>query len=741
MFARLLLVFCLLALIPQTLLAAPGKAGQRPKIGLVLGGGGAAGIAHVGVLKVLEEQGIPIDVIAGTSMGAIVGSLYAAGYKADELEQVVKALDWPELFQDGQARSLQSFQQKRENTGFFNTFEVGVKDGSLKLPEGLVSGQKLMFELRRLLGRASQVDDFDRLPIPFRAVATDIETGEAVVLRKGNLATAVRASMSIPGLFTPVTIDNRVLVDGFVSNNVPVDVARQMGADIVIVVSIPYYFEKRDKLDSVLAVSFQAMQFLTAKNSLPQLKGLKSPDVVLEPALKEIGSLAFDRVQETIPIGEAAARGQLAALKKIAALAPANKTLATGQQAAKAGNTENAVPTTGRIAKVVLQNASKLADEVILGKLGIVAGDQMDTAVLQQGLENVHSLGYFDLVDYSLDPDAQGDYELKVIARQRSTGDNRLRFGFLLEDDFEGDSRYQLGARHAYKGVTSNGGEWRNSLVIGNNLHLESELHQPLNTDQNAFAKLQVWHDRQDLFAYEAANRVAEVRLAETAVQAGWGRDVGNDAEVRASLAYRHLIPDVKTGQISFPGESFQIAEAQLSYGVDTLDDADFPGHGHWLRAHYSRGFQVLGADLEYDRLKLAAGVAYTKDQHRVLFKGELGSNFDNDTHPAEQLTLGGIGRLSGLGNEQLRGNHAALASGAYMYELTDFSKIAKVYAGGSLEFGNVWTNRSEVGWGSLLLSGSLFIGMESPIGPAFFGIGQTEGYDSSLFMQVGRRF
>ena len=710
-------------------------AGQRPKIGLVLGGGGAAGVAHVGVLKVLEEQGIPIDVIAGTSMGAIVGSLYAAGYKADELEQVVKGLDWPALFQDGKSRDAQTFQQKRQNTGFFSSFEVGVKEGSLKLPEGLVSGQKLIFELRRLLGRVSQVEDFDRLPIPFRAVATDIETGEAVVLGKGNLASAVRASMSIPGLFASVTLGGRVLVDGFVSNNVPVDVARQMGADIVIVVSIPYYFEKRDKLDSVLAVSFQAMQFLTAKNSLPQLEGLKSPNVVLEPDLKEIGSLSFDKVEQTIPIGEAAARAKLAALQQIAALAPKSvggKSVSMTRQASSANS---------RIAQVVLQNESRLTDEVILGKLGIKAGDVLDIDALQQGLDNIHALGYFDLVDYQLETSAAGEQTLTVITRERSTGDNRLRFGFSLEDDFEGDSRYQLGVRHVVKGVTDTGGEWRNSAVIGNRLHLESELFQPLDASQNEFGRLQLWHDRQDLFGYDGEVRVAEVRLGETAVQLGWGKGVGQNAEVRASGAYRRLSPDTKTGQPGFSTDNFQVAELQFSYSFDTLDDVDFPGRGQWLRANYTHGFKVLGADLEFDRLRLSAGAAYTQDQHRVILRAEAGSTFADDAHPVEQLTLGGLGRLSGLPQDQLRGNHMALASGAYLYEIKELASFAKVYAGGSLEYGNAWERGADVNWGNLLWSGSLFVGVDSPIGPAFVGVGQTEGRDSALFLQVGRRF
>ncbi len=748
-FAQWLLVSCVLLMLPQTLWAAGEKAGnqgnggQRLKVGLVLGGGGAAGIAHVGVLKVLEEQGIPIDVIAGTSMGAIIGSLYAAGYKADDLEKIVKTLDWPALFQDGQPRNLQSFQQKHENTGFFNTFEVGFKDKALKLPDGLVSGQKLMFELRRLLDGVSQIDDFDRLPIPFRAVATDIETGEAVVLGKGNLATAVRASMSIPGLFTPVSIGDRLLVDGFVSNNIPVDVARKMGADIVIVVGIPYRFEKRETLNSALAVSLQSMRLLVAQNSMPQLQGLKSPDVAIIPELKKIGSLAFDQALETIPIGEAAARKQLAALRKIAALAPApvSHPVPAIQGGQPTPATVAAITPTGRIAQVILKNESRLADSVILSKLGMAAGDRLDTVALQRGLDRVHSLGYFDLVDFSLEKTATGDYNLHIRAYQRSTGNNRLRFGFTLEDNFEGDSGYQFGVRHTYKGINAWGGEWHNSLVIGNRQHLASGLRQPLGVAQNSFINADVWHDRQDLSFHDGQDKLVEARVAETGVSAGWGRDVSQNSGLQARLAYRHLGTKIKVGLIDAEEETTDVAEMQFNYSVDTLDDADFPKRGHWLNVDYKRGFKLLGTDLEYDRLQMAAGVVSTHGRHQMTLKGELGSTFDDYTNYIGYLTLGGVGRLSGLNRDQLRGSHVAFVGGTYMYELTDFSKIAKLYAGGSLEFGNTWEERSEIGWGSLLRAGSLFVGMDSRIGPAFVGVGQTEGYDPTVFMQIGRRF
>ncbi len=301
-------------LVLSLLLACNPVANARPKVGLVLGGGGAAGVAHVGVLKVLEENNIPIDMIAGNSMGAIIGGLYASGMSADELEKTVNTLEWLDLFEDSQPRKDQRFHQKEVNSGFFNSFELGLRNGELKSPSGLVTGQKLMFELRSLFTPVNHIQNFDQLPIPFRAVATDIETGKPIVLKKGNLAQSVRASMAIPGMFSPVRIDGRLLVDGFVSNNVPVDIGRQMGADILIVVNIPTFLEKQAELDSAVSVGLQAMRLMMLKTTQPQLEKMQPQDILIEPGIKDIGNLDFDRVSETIPLGERAAREQLGRL-------------------------------------------------------------------------------------------------------------------------------------------------------------------------------------------------------------------------------------------------------------------------------------------------------------------------------------------------------------------------------------------------------------------------------------------
>ncbi len=273
---RLLLV--LLLLLPLSALAAEA----RPKIGLVLSGGAARGLAHIGVLKALDEQGIQIDAIAGTSMGAVVGGLYASGYTPAELERIALEMDWQQALSDAPPRKDVPFRRKQDDRDFLVKQKISFRDdGTLGLPLGVIQGQNLAMVLESLLVHTSDNRDFDKLAIPFRAVSTDIATGEKVVFRKGHLPQAIRASMSIPAVFAPVEIDGRLLVDGGMVDNIPVDVARDMGVDVVIVVDIGNPLRDRKDLSTVLDVMNQSITLMTRKNSEAQLATLKPGDVLI----------------------------------------------------------------------------------------------------------------------------------------------------------------------------------------------------------------------------------------------------------------------------------------------------------------------------------------------------------------------------------------------------------------------------------------------------------------------------
>ena len=288
---------------------------KRPKIGLVLSGGGAKGLAHVGILKIIEQSGLKIDYVTGTSMGSIVGGLYAAGYKADMLEQLVLTTDWDELLADEISRRSVAINEKSDLDKYIGSLEISKK--GIELPQGYKRGQKLTSLLSRLTLHVQNIEDFDRLPIPFRCIATDIVTGEAYVLKKGSLSEAMRASMAIPSIFTPIEIDGRLLVDGGVIRNLPVSDAREMGADIIIAVDVGAPLYKKDELKSVMNIMDQSVSLLGARSTKEQQ--LLS-DILLAPDIKGFSSSDFKRGKELIALGENTARLALPEMKALAEL-------------------------------------------------------------------------------------------------------------------------------------------------------------------------------------------------------------------------------------------------------------------------------------------------------------------------------------------------------------------------------------------------------------------------------------
>ena len=366
------------------------QAEGRPRIGLVLGGGGARGAAHVGVLKVLEEMRIPVDCIAGNSMGAIVGGLYAAGLSPEEIEREMVGMDWDDVLDDKPRRPDQQFRRKRDDDNYLIKKYVGLQDGKIELPLGYIQGQKFDMELARLTHHVSGLKSFDDLPIPFRAVATDIETGKAVVLGKGNLARVIRASMAVPGAFDPVEIDGKLLVDGLVANNVPVDVGRAMGADVLIVVNVGTPLMKRGEITTALAVIGQMSNILSARNVEEQLKTLQKQDVYISPDLGDLSTSDFKRAADAIAVGEKAANGEREALARLVNAEAAQREIISERKAALSTNPV--------IAFVKVDNQSNISDKVLLHPFKPLIGKPLDYKTLRTSVEDVYGWNIFESV-------------------------------------------------------------------------------------------------------------------------------------------------------------------------------------------------------------------------------------------------------------------------------------------------------------------------------------------------------
>jgi NTE family protein len=709
---------------------APDQA-VRPRIGLVLGGGGARGSAHVGVLRVLEEQRIPIDYIAGNSMGAIVGGLYASGMSPAEIEHELKTIDWDDVFNDDPPRPERSFRRKRDDDLYLVKPRAGLSDeGEVKLPLAYIQGQKFDLQLSRLTLPVAQIHDFNKLPIPFRAVAADVETGKEVVLQSGNLARSIRASMAVPGAFDPVEINGKLLVDGLVANNVPVNVARDMGADILIVVDVGSGLYKREQIKTVFDVVAQLSNVLSERNVELQLATLKPTDIFIQPELGKLGAGDFDKAGEGIAKGEAAARKLIPSLSRLAVDAAA-------YQQFLAGRTGRAGPP--QIQFVRLDNQSRLADEVILSRLSVKTGAPLDRAQLDREIGLIYGLDVFESVRYEV-VDENGKTGLVLHAKEKSWGPNYLQFGIELSNNLEGDSSYNFGALYTRTAINDLNGEIRLGLQLGQNPAVIAEWYQPLDPQSRYFTQVGT-AVRQDQYSiYDGDDIVADYNIARVGIELAVGREFASWGEGRLGYRWARGQGDVRIGDPALDDYEFTLGQVYARLSLDTLDNVYFPHQGNRGKLEWIAAREAFGSDSNYDQLTLSLSQAKTWGRNTLVGALSLNTTLDDDAPPESRFRLGGFLRLSGFRPNQLSGQHAGVADLVYFRRISDL-KLLPAYLGASLEYGNVWQDSSDIALDDGLFNGSLFLGLDTPIGPLYLGAGLGEGSKMTTFLYLGPAF
>jgi NTE family protein len=703
------------------------------RTGLVLSGGGARGLAHIGVLKQLEEMNIPIDAIAGTSMGAVIGGLYAAGYSADELEQIALDLDWQATLSDTPLREDIPYRRKQDDRDFLVKQRLTFKDGALSFPLGLLQGQNMGVVLESLLVHTNEIADFDRLPIPFRAVATDIATGEAVVFDHGHLPLAIRASLALPGFFAPVEVDGRLLVDGVLSKNVPIDVARAMGVDRVIVVDIGTPLKSASELNSVLDIMDQTTTLLTRTNTERQLATLTDADLLLQPALGDMGFSSFAETQQAIDAG---AQSLSEARGVLAFVAP------PGSDAG--GNLASSRPQRQAIIHAVeVDNSGKVADDVVLSMIRQEVGEPLNLARLQTDMGTIYGTDYFSRVTYEVVHD-QGHNTLLVHTAGRRTGTDYLRLGLNLVDDFEGDSQYNLGASFRVNGLNPLGAEWLTRLQVGSDQELYTEFYQPLDYGSRYFLapfidaearNIEVIDDNDPIVAYRQKRYGAGINI---------GRQIANNGEVRFGLSRYRGNSRVRIGDPDLPDVDFDEAFYSIEVDRGTLDNVNFPRSGDEAKFSWRQSEPALGADERYQQIEFKANKAFGFGPNSWQVGGFIGRT-DSDVNVAQSsFVLGGPGWFSGFRQDALAGQNYQLGRLVYYRRLTPsyFNAVRlPLYLGASLEYGRVY-NRDETDFDTGYFGGdSLLLGMDTLVGPLFFGLGANEEGHEALYMKLGQTF
>jgi len=749
---RTLLLACALpvAAFAQSAGSAPASAplpmhsdGSRARIGLVLSGGGARGLAHVGVLKALERAHVRVDAIAGTSMGAIVGGLYASGMSADQLETELRRIDWDALFAPRVARPYLSQRRKEEDFEIATGLEFGVHDGQLSAPQGALSSRGLELLLRRLTLPVRHVDDFDKLPIPFRAVATDMETGKPAILAHGDLAVALRSSMSVPGVFAPTDVDGRLLGDGGLVDNLPVDVVRAMGVDIVIVVNIGTPLAGRESLSSVVGLTEQMIAILTEQNVERSIATLKPSDLLLNPDLGTLTSSDFGRVDELIAIGDTYAQAQAARLAAYASPAPEYARWA-------AAHVQPAMEPTPLLA-VGFAGSLQTNPGRLEAKLQSQAGELFDTKKAEADARRLAASGDYTRADYRLVQGPAGE-TLLFDLQDKPWGPNYLRAGLDLHADFSGHSGFDVKLSHNHHWLTENGTEWRNFIQVGERPAIFSEIYHPLlrNIDDRSdwFAAVYLSGDRQHRSVYQGEDGAELAQFLRSTGQVGLdlGLPFGRLGELRAGFLHltTSTTPTLLSAQWTGPTQAqiWQEDGLRLRGVVDQLDYVNFPTSGYRLVGEGVVGTRRLQREHSEHmaRGSVEGTVVDTFGRSTFELHGALKLSDEHSLRVVDQYTLGGFQQLSGYRPDQLSGNAVLFGRLNWYTRLANSPVFARgFYVGASLEAGNAWASRAEMSLTGLRGGGSVYLGADTGLGPMYLGVTYAPRGELGVALFIGR--
>lgn len=701
---------------------------KSPKIGLALSGGGARGAAHIGVLRELEKQNIRIDYIAGTSMGAIIAGLYASGMNADQIDKAYNSIDWNTVLKDSTPRRELSMRRKFDQEIFQLDKKIGVKDGKIELPAGVIRGQKLELELQKLLLHVAEVVDFDQLQIPFRAIASDIASNKVVVIKNGSLSQGLRASMAVPGVFTPVSIDGRLLVDGGITNNLPVDVVRQMGAEIVIAVDISSPLLQMEGTVSVITIAEQLTNILVRRTTDEQIAALHENDVLIVPELGNYSSGNFTDSPSIIVKGELAAQAISPELTSLAVTRPElpdNKDLAITPQIA--------APV---ISYIRVENDSKIENEMLQNMLHQQIGQPLDVPTLEKDIGRIYGLETFDSVQYELE-EKGSETGLVLKAVKQPWGPNYLQFGLSLSSDFADYNRFSIRFGYTKMPVNSLNGEWRTLFSLGEEPGIETDLYQPLAIgspwfiDPSAFARTSKFNVIDD------GNITAQTNVFRIGAALAIGREFSSLGEIRAGLRRYVGDTDVVVGDPEIPDQDISGGEIFLNARYDSLDDIFFPLHGWKAKFGLTGSRTELGADTDFDQAVLDVFTAQTFGKHTLHLSGRIMTTYNGQPPIYNYFRVGGLFSLPGYSENELAAENAVLFNAGYMHAFKPILSMP-TYIGINMLYGDLFENNDDIDISDMKLAGAVYLGMKSVVGPLYIGYGLAEGGSQRVYFNIG---
>ncbi|MCB1886246.1 MAG: patatin-like phospholipase family protein [Rhodocyclaceae bacterium] len=719
-----------LALLPATVAAGDGVA-------LVLSGGGARGVAHLGVLKVLEELRVPVDCVVGTSMGAIVGASYASGVTLEALERRVREADWPALFSNTTPRDEQPFREKQDAASGHSAITMGFGDGRVLMPHSAIAGQQLDRFLQELVGASEALSTFDTLALPFRAMATDLVTGEPVELASGPLWRAMRTSMAVPGAFLPIAHGDRLLVDGGLAMNLPVSVGRRLCGPHVIAVDVGTPPLPRERLRSAADIVLQAIHLALGHNVAAERAQLGAGDVLVEVDIGDMVSSDFDRVLETIPAGETSARAMAAELKRFS-VDERTYALWKRQREARWHLPEPV------IRAVRLPPLRFVSPEAMRARLGDLAGRQLDVDELEQRLSRLYSDGDYERLRYSVVRDG-ADADLAIEAIEKSWGPTYLRFGGGLASDFDGGGVVSLYAGLSRHWLNRWGARADVDLVLGTNNSLRAEFYQPLGLKSNWFVAPQLRISTQAVPVYVDDIRLAEYKVRQRSAGLELGYELGAWGELRAGVHRGSLHADLLTGLPLYPAVNIDDGWVGATAILDRLDSPFFPRRGYGARIELQHHHPDYGSDLSFAFSVIEGDMAFSYGEHSLRIGLLAAGSPDQDLPAAARSLIGGPFALSGYRYGELAADQIVLLRNAYYRRVSRLpDSIGRgVYLGATYEWADLSNYASgaedEVGQAT---SVSLFAGADTVIGPLYLGAGYApEVGEVRFYLLLGEAF
>jgi NTE family protein len=707
---------------------AGATSNPRPKVGLVLGGGGARGAAHIGVLEVLERLRVPVDCVAGTSMGALVAGAWAAGRSPAQMRLELAQADWADMFQDNPGYDELSFRNKRLSQRFLPGSETGIKDGGAVGPPGVVLGQKIKLFFNHLVRADTGEPQIESLPLPLSIIATDIGSGARVVYRDGSLTQAMRASMSVPGLMAPLEYRGRKLVDGGLVDNVPIrEVQERCGAQVVIAVNVGSPPLKAEEVSGLLSITAQMIALLTEQNVSASLARLSAQDILIKPDLGDVTAGDFARHAEAADRGRAAAEAVTA---QLARLTVDEASYAAWQR--DVAVRERSLPQIDEI-----QVAGMLrADEALVRRwIGQREGAPLDTLALTRDIGRAYGEGFYERLDYTVQ--RLGDRQvLRLLPVEKSWGPDYLRLGMRLDSNLSQGSSYLLRAGYQKTWLNRLGGELLVTGELGSSTGAGLEFYQPLTLTQDFFVDAAANYQRERVDYWLVEQRVAEYRSIRSRLDLVAGMKIDLLGQLRAGWRESKASIELETGI-----DLFQAAPERrsggwlLSMDMDRLDRLYFPRSGWSLQASWfssdERGFSRAAADLRaalpWQDFVLGSRVTWVGSPRGQLPLSEAGR-------------LGGFLNLTAFASGQLLGDDVAYAHlrAERIIGRLPLGLRGDMRLGLALETGRVanpYARQKRDGW---LNSVALYLGGETPLGPVYIGVGRGSGGSTNAYLFIG---